>query len=165
MKRLNRLGWVVVAVSASALAVAQVAIKPAKSAAEAKVAIEGRQALFKDIKKAYEPMIAMMKNQQPFDAAVIATNATRIQELSVKIPEAFAVDTRAFKDTKTEAQDRVWLSQTRSCASFLVSLNSCVSTANASGIFTASSWILAAFVATTAASNGCWFFIMAIIGS
>ncbi|MBK6673159.1 MAG: cytochrome c [Proteobacteria bacterium] len=111
MKRLNRLGWVVVAVSASALAVAQVAIKPAKSAAEAKTAIETRQALFKDIKKAYEPMIAMMKNQQPFDAAVIATNAARIQELSVKIPEAFAVDTRAFKETKTEAQDRVWLSQ------------------------------------------------------
>ena len=111
MKRLNRLGWVVVAVTASALAVAQVAIKPAKSAAEAKTAIETRQALFKDIKKAYEPMIAMMKNQQPFDAAVIATNAARIQELSVKIPEAFAVDTRAFKETKTEAQDRVWLSQ------------------------------------------------------
>jgi cytochrome c556 len=111
MKRLNRLGWVVVAVSASALAVAQVAIKPAKSAAEAKTAIEARQAVFKDIKKAYEPMIAMMKNQQPFDAAVIATNAARIQELSAKIPEAFAVDTRGFKETKSEAQDRVWLSQ------------------------------------------------------
>jgi cytochrome c556 len=111
MKRLNRLGWVVVAVSASALAVAQVAIKPAKSAAEAKTAIEARQAVFKDIKKAYEPMIAMMKNQQPFDAAIIATNAARIQELSAKIPEAFAVDTREFKDTKTEALDRVWLSQ------------------------------------------------------
>jgi cytochrome c556 len=56
-------------------------------------------------------MIAMMKNQQPFDAAIIATNAARIQELSAKIPEAFAVDTREFKDTKTEALDRVWLSQ------------------------------------------------------
>ena len=111
MKRMIRLGWVAVAVSASALAVAQVAIKPAGSAAEAKAAIEARQNLFKDIKKAYEPMIAMMKNQQPFDANVVATNATRIQELSMKIPEAFAVDTHAFKDTKSEAQDRVWLSQ------------------------------------------------------
>lgn len=111
MKRLNRLGWVVVAVTASAVAMAQVAIRPAKSAAEAKAAIEARQGLFKDIKKAYEPMIAMMKNQQPFDAAVIATNATRIQELSAKIPEMFAVDTHEFKDTKNEAQDRVWLSQ------------------------------------------------------
>jgi cytochrome c556 len=111
MKRLNRLGWMVVAVTASALAVAQVAIKPAKSAAEAKTAIESRQNLFKDIKKAYEPMIAMMKNQQPFDASTIATNAARIQELATKIPEAFAVDTHEFKDTKNAAQDRVWLSQ------------------------------------------------------
>jgi cytochrome c556 len=111
MKRLNRLGWVVVAVTASAFAVAQVAVKPAKSAAEAKTAIEARQGLFKDIKKAYEPMIAMMKNQQPFDATLIATNATRIQELAGKIPGAFAVDTHEFKDTKNAAQDRVWLSQ------------------------------------------------------
>lgn len=111
MKQLNRLVWVVVAVSASALAVAQVAIKPAKSAAEAKTAIESRQALFKDIKKNYEPMIEMMKGKQPFDATLIAVNATNIRELSAKIPEAFAVDTRAFKDTKTEAQERVWTSQ------------------------------------------------------
>ena len=48
-------------------AVAQVAIKPAKSAAEAKTAIEGRQALFKDIKKNYEKsdvlqVIRILKN-------------------------------------------------------------------------------------------------------
>ena len=111
MKRLNRLGWVVVAVTASALAVAQVAIKPAKSAAEAKAAVDARQNLFKDIKKNYEPMIDMMKNKQPFDANVIAANATKISELAAKIPEAFAVDTHEFKDVKSEAQDRVWLSQ------------------------------------------------------
>jgi len=111
MKRLNRLGWVVVAVTVSAAAVAQVAIKPAKSAAEAKTAIESRQALFKDIKKNYEPMIDMMKNKVPFDAAVIGANAQKIQDLAAKIPEAFAIDTHEFKDTKNEAQDRVWLSQ------------------------------------------------------
>ncbi len=35
----------------------------------------------------------------------------RIKVLSEMIPEVFALDTRAFKDTKTAALDGIWTSQ------------------------------------------------------
>jgi len=111
MKRLNRMGLVVAVTAISAVAMAQTAVTPAKSAAEAKTAIEARQSLFKDVKKAFDPMTAMLKRQREFDAALIATNAEQIQALAQKMPAAFAVDTRQFKDTKHEAQDGIWTSQ------------------------------------------------------
>jgi cytochrome c556 len=105
------MGLVVAAAAVSALALAQNAGNQPKSAAEAKAAIESRQNLFKDIKKAYEPMTAMLKQKLEFDAGVVATNAARIQELAQKIPAQHALDTRQFKDTKTDALDGIWASQ------------------------------------------------------
>jgi cytochrome c556 len=110
MMRIFRVGLVAAAVTVSALAGAQTA-GPAKSAAEAKAAIEARQALFKDIKKVYEPLTDTLKGKREFDAALFATNAAKIQELAQQIPGKFAVDTRGFKDTKTDALDGIWNSQ------------------------------------------------------
>lgn len=107
MRDLIRVGLVVIAAAASAVALAQVAT-PAKSAADAQAAIEARQQIFKDIKKANEPLGAMLRGQREFDAAVVTAGATQIQALSVKIPDAFTVDTHQFKDTKTNALDGIW---------------------------------------------------------
>ncbi len=109
MKFRNRVGVIAAAAVISAVAVAQTAT-PAKSAADAKTAIEARQAHFETIKKTWEPVTAMLKNQKPFDAAVVATNAARLQELVGAIPTKFNVDTRQFKDTKTAARDAIWAS-------------------------------------------------------
>jgi cytochrome c556 len=111
MMRLSRIGLVVVVAAVSALAVAQNAGNQAKSAAEAKAAIEARQNLFKEMKKTYEPMTAMLKRQREFDAGVVATNAASLQEQARKIPALHALDTRQFKDTKTLALDGIWASQ------------------------------------------------------
>jgi cytochrome c556 len=113
MSRMQKLGRMAVAVSAvaiSALALAQ-AGGVAKNEAEAKTAIEARQQVFKDIKKANEPLQDMLKNKREIDAAVIKANTAELQKLATKIPPAFAVDTRAFKETKTRAQDGIWSSQ------------------------------------------------------
>ncbi len=72
--------------------------------------VDARQAHFETIKKTYEPLTAMLKNQKPFDAAVVAGNAARLQELLTAIPSKYNVDTRAFKDIKTSARDAVWAS-------------------------------------------------------
>lgn len=111
MMRLDRMGLMFVVAALSAMAVAQTAGTPAKSAAEAKAAIESRQNLFKEMKKVYEPMTDMLKRKREFDAGVIATNAVLIQEQAKKIPAQFAMDTRQFKDTKTLALDGIWASQ------------------------------------------------------
>lgn len=111
MKRMNQMGLMVAVAAVSAMALAQNAGTPAKSAAEAKTVIETRQKLFEDMKKTMEPIGAMLKRQRDIDAAVIATNAAHLKELAGKIPAQFAVDTRQFKDTKTDALDGIWASQ------------------------------------------------------
>jgi cytochrome c556 len=111
MKRFLGIGMVTAAAMVSAAVWAQTAA-PAKSAAEAKTAIEARQANFKEIKKLYEPLTDTLKGKREFDAALFATNATKIGELAQQIPAKFAVDTRGFKDTKTDALDGIWASQT-----------------------------------------------------
>ena len=111
MTRLNWIGLTVCAAAVSALAMAQGAGTPAKSAAEAKTAIEARQKLFKDMKEAFDPMTAMLKRQREFDAALIATNAASIQALAQKVPAAHALNTTQFKDIKTDALESIWKSQ------------------------------------------------------
>ncbi len=109
MKIAYRVGLMVGVVAASALAVAQTATV-AKNAAEAKVAIEARQAHFEDIKKTFEPLGAMLKRQKELDAELVATNSTRLVAQANAIPAKFSVDTRQFKDTKTDSRDAVWAS-------------------------------------------------------
>jgi cytochrome c556 len=103
--------WVGV-IAAAAVSVGAIAqtVTAAKSSAEAKAAIEARKAHFETIKKTFEPLTAMLKNQRPMDAALVATNAAKLQELLGAIPAKYAIDTRQFKDTKTDARDAVWAS-------------------------------------------------------
>lgn len=110
MRFVSRLGVMAAVAAISAAAISQNAGTPAKSADEAKKAIEARQQVFKDMKKANDVMSAMLKNQREFDPALVATSAAQIQELSAKIPGAHLVDTRQFPDIKTAARENIWVS-------------------------------------------------------
>jgi cytochrome c556 len=103
------MGVIAAAAVVSAGALAQT-VTAAKSSAEAKAAIEARKAHFETIKKTWEPLTAMLKNQRPLDATLVATNSAKLQELLAAIPSKYAIDTRQFKDTKTDARDAVWAS-------------------------------------------------------
>jgi cytochrome c556 len=84
---------------------------PPSPEAIAKSAIETRQGLFKVMGAQMGPIGGMLRNRVPFDAAVIARNAARMQTLSEIIPELFANDTRKFTATPSKALEGIWNSQ------------------------------------------------------
>ena len=110
MNRLNRISLFTALAALCAVAGVQAATVAA-SEAEAAKAIKARQAALKQIGDLNEPIGKMLKRQMPIDAAVIGTNAAKIQELAGKLPELFSIDTRSFKGTKTAALDGIWNSQ------------------------------------------------------
>lgn len=73
----------------------------------ATAATETRQGLLKVVVMYFGPVLGMVREQIPFDAAVVEANATRIAQLAEMIPDAFAMDTRAY-DVDTEALDGIW---------------------------------------------------------
>ena len=87
---------------------------PAKTAAEAKAAIDARHAHFETIKKTYEPLGAMLKpldrGGKEVNPALVVSTAPKLVELANGIPGMYSVDTRAFKDIKTDARDAIWVS-------------------------------------------------------
>jgi cytochrome c556 len=109
MKRLLGIGVAAAVVAASSAAWAQGA--PPSPEAQAKAAIETRQGLFKVMSGQFGPVGGMMRNQVPFDAAVVARNAARVETLAEIIPELFANDTRKFTATPTKALEGIWNSQ------------------------------------------------------
>lgn len=109
MNRLTRIGLVASLAAVSALAAAQ-AVTKAASQADADKAIEARQAVFAQIKEAYDPVAPMLRPNTQVDPAVVATSAGKIAELAAKIPPAYLVDTRGFTG-KTRAVDGIWNSQ------------------------------------------------------
>lgn len=86
----------------------------AKSPAEARAAIEGRQAHFESLKKTWEPLAAMLKSPgnggKELNTAAVVAGMPKLVELASAIPGKFAIDTRGFKDTSTEARDAIWAS-------------------------------------------------------
>jgi cytochrome c556 len=107
MNRLIRLGTTTALALASALAMAQGA--PPSPEAQAKSAIDTRQAVFKLISNQFGPVSVLMRNRDaPIDLAVVARNAERIQVLGGMIPELFERDTREFKNLTTAALDGIW---------------------------------------------------------
>jgi cytochrome c556 len=108
MNRLNRFAVAAALAVVSAAAFSQGAPNPA---AQDKAAIETRQGLFKLIANQNGPIGGMLRNQVPFDAAVVAKNSARIEVLAGMIPELFMRDTRQFKDVKTGALEGIWNSQ------------------------------------------------------
>jgi cytochrome c556 len=110
MRFVHRLGVMAAVAAISSAAISQNAGTPAKTEAEAQKAVEARQQVFKDMKKANDVLGAMLKNQREFDAALVAASAAQIQELQGKVPAAFVVDTRQFPDIKTAARENIWAS-------------------------------------------------------
>jgi cytochrome c556 len=104
-----------IAATAFSVAMAQTAA-PTVSAAAAKAAIEARQAHFESLKKAYEPLGAMLKSVdrggKEVDPAAVVAAAPKLVDLANAIPGKFAVDTRGFKDVKTDARDAIWIGAT-----------------------------------------------------
>ena len=83
---------------------------PAKNDADAKAAEDARSQHFKDMGKAWEPIANMLRRKIPYDAAVVDKQSAQVAEMSKKIPSLFEIDTRAFKDLKTESLDGIWSS-------------------------------------------------------
>jgi cytochrome c556 len=89
-------------------ALASVSAVHAQGGSAEQKAIEERQALFKEIDKAFKPVGEMLKRKMPYDAAVVGESATKLDELAKKIPDAFKVDTRTVTGVKTKARDNIW---------------------------------------------------------
>jgi cytochrome c556 len=102
----------IAATAVISVAIAQTAT-PAKDEAAAKVAAEARHEHFESIKKAYEPLGAMLKpidrGGKELDPALVISTAPKLVELANGIVGKFSVDTRGFK-VKTDARDAVWAS-------------------------------------------------------
>src|SRR5262245_65748415 len=80
---------------------------PASPEEQAQQAVDLRQSLFRLIGWNFGPVGGMLKNKVPFDAAVAAKNAARLEVLAPMIPEVFANDTHKFQ-LKTKAREGIW---------------------------------------------------------
>jgi cytochrome c556 len=80
---------------------------PASPEEQAQQAVDLRQSVFRLIGWNFGPVGAMLKNKMPFDAAVVAKSAGRIEMLAPMIPEVFQTDTRKFQ-LKTRAREGIW---------------------------------------------------------
>ncbi|TYK66958.1 cytochrome c [Colwellia echini] len=81
--------------------------QPANSQKQAESATELRQSIFKLLGSNMGALGAMAKGKIPLDAAVVETNSTRINQLSLMIADYTRVDTSKF-DVKTEALAKIW---------------------------------------------------------
>ena len=100
--------------------------------------IDTRQGLLKVMGFYIGPMVAMARQQMPYDADMVKANATKMAELAAMIPDVFRVDTSASDQILSRAS---------------VSMSDAeVSTRNTSGIMAASSAILVALALTMSAS-------------
>jgi len=99
MLRLNLVLVLALGISANALA--------ASADERAQVAAETRQGLLKVVVNYFGPIVAMAREQIPYDEAVVRSNATKISTLLPLIPDVFRRDTRGF-DLETEALDNIW---------------------------------------------------------
>lgn len=66
-----------------------------------------RMAVFELLSTNMEPLAGMARGTEPFDAVLAERNARNVMELSLLIPELFAVDTRGVP-IYTRAKDFIW---------------------------------------------------------
>jgi cytochrome c556 len=112
MKRLMSIGLMAALTFGSAASIAAQEAAPPSPEQVAKSQIETRQGAFKLIAYNFGPVGAMLRNRQPFDAALVARNSARIETLAGMIPELHSADTRSFhKTVKTAALDGIWTGQ------------------------------------------------------
>ncbi|MDC8831712.1 c-type cytochrome [Alteromonas gilva] len=74
----------------------------ATSEKQAEAAVEYRQSLYQLVKSNASPMFGMAKGALPYDAAVMKTNATRLEQLADMMADYLLVDTTQF-DVSTDA--------------------------------------------------------------
>jgi cytochrome c556 len=114
MNRLTRIGVAVALAATTTLAISQAppgAGGPGGAPnpeAQAKTAIDTRQAVFKLIGNQNGPLGGMNRGNTPPDLAMVARNAARIQTLADMIPELFTANTTAVTTVKTRALPAVW---------------------------------------------------------
>jgi len=113
MNRLTRIGVAVALATTATLAISQAPPGgggpggPPNPEAQAKTAIETRQAVFKLIANQNGPLGALNRGNAP-DLAVVARNAARIQTLADMIPDLFTANTTAVTTIKTRALPGIW---------------------------------------------------------
>jgi cytochrome c556 len=113
MNRLTRIGVAAALVTATTLAISQAPPGaggpggPPNPEAQAKSAIETRQAVFKLISNQNGPVGGAARAPAP-DLAVIARNAARMQTLADMIPELFTANPTAPANVKTRALPAIW---------------------------------------------------------
>jgi cytochrome c556 len=106
MNRLTRIGVAVAVAAASTLAISQGAPNPE---AQAKSAIEARQAIFKLIGTQAGAVTGLSRPNAPApDMAAVARSAARIQTLADMIPELFTANPTAPAGVKTRALPVIW---------------------------------------------------------
>jgi cytochrome c556 len=104
MNRLTRIGVAAALAAASTLAISQGAPNPE---AQAKSAIEARQAIFKLI-GTQAGAVTSLPRAQTLDLAAAARSAARIQTLADMIPELFTANPTAPAGVKTRALPVIW---------------------------------------------------------
>jgi cytochrome c556 len=117
MNRLTRIGISVALAGAATLAISQAPPGgggpggPPNPEAQARTAIETRQAAFKLIGNQNNPIGGMNRPNAPApDLAVVARNAARIQMLADMLPDLFTANTTAVTTVKTRALPGIWTS-------------------------------------------------------
>ena len=83
------------------------AAMPAKNEKQAKRSVEVRKALFTLMGQNMGPMGAMAKGKIPMNTELVATNAVRLEHLSLMAADYLKTDTSKF-DVKTKAKPNLW---------------------------------------------------------
>lgn len=107
MKKLSSLTLALSLAAATAVVPMHVSAEMAKSERQAANAVQFRQAVFQLVRSNMGPLGAMAKGQMPYDKAVIQTNAVRLEQLGMMVPDYFATNTTDFS-VETEALPKIW---------------------------------------------------------
>lgn len=79
----------------------------AESSRQAGNAVTFRQSIFQLIRSNIGPLGAMAKGQMPYDVKIMETNAERMMQLAVMLPDYMALDTSKF-NLETSASEKIW---------------------------------------------------------
>lgn len=99
---------IIAAMALSVSAVSTLAIADeAKSERQAANAVQFRQSLLQLVRSNMGALGAMAKGQIPYDTDVMSTNAMRLEQLALMLPDYFKTDTTGFS-VDTEALPKIW---------------------------------------------------------
>ena len=107
MKKTSIALLVAVATASMTISTHSVNAAEAKSERQAANAVQFRQSLLQLVRSNLGPLGAMAKGQIPYDVNVMSTNAVRLEQLSLMLPDYFETDTRAFS-VETESLPKIW---------------------------------------------------------